>query len=377
VPRVSAPVDPEALIEEARRRARRRRLAIGAALLLALGAALGVFFAFGGGGTPTSRGADAQPPSRGVSPAVEITGTARVPLGETVLFAARAGTLFEVVLPPNAGGPVTLARIAPRGRVASRPARIERAVFLTDLTTGPDGLYAGTAVIKRFANVPDELVRIDPRTLTVRARASFPTRVAAVEHGARMWASLGDGRIVRLDPRTLAIRASRRVLPSTPVDRQSLSVSKPAFGLGSLWVLVGDRTRLELVRMDPSTLEVRSRTVIPTRGDLSQALYSVVANDNHVYLVGSAVVPVDADGKLAGRPVLVPDLATAAVHGSGLVGLTGGRPAVVLLAPTGRIRVRKRVLDAGAQLVVSGRDAWFLGNAGRGNGIVHVRLRTG
>jgi hypothetical protein len=35
---------------------------------------------------------------------------------------------------------------------------------------------------------------------------------------------------------------------------------------------------------------------------------------------------------------------------------------------------RTPLRDASGELAVSGRDAWFVGNAGRGNGIVHVRL---
>jgi hypothetical protein len=93
-----------------------------------------------------------------------------------------------------------------------------------------------------------------------------------------------------------------------------------------------------------------------------------------VYLIGSAVASVDAHGRLTDRPVLVPGLANAAIHGMGLVGVTAEAPGVVLLNPHGRIEARTTVADAGAQLAVSGREIWFLGNAGRGNGIVHVHL---
>jgi hypothetical protein len=126
--------------------------------------------------------------------------------------------------------------------------------------------------------------------------------------------------------------------------------------------------------MDPSTLAIRSRTRVPTRGDLSQALHEVAGDSSHVYLVGSAVVAVRADGKLTNRPVLVPGLAGAAIHGTSLVGLTAEAPGLVLLDPRGRIEARTTVADAGAQLAVSGREVWFLGNAGRGNGIVHVHV---
>jgi hypothetical protein len=125
--------------------------------------------------------------------------------------------------------------------------------------------------------------------------------------------------------------------------------------------------------MDPTSLAVLSKTRVPTRGDLFQALNRVVASPSHVYLVGSAVAAVDANGKI-GRPVLVSGLANAAIQGRGLVGLTGGSPALVRLDAGGRILARTALVDAGGALAVSGGSAWLLGDAGRGNGLVHVRL---
>jgi hypothetical protein len=370
-----ARLDPEALIEEARRRARRRRGAYAGAALVALVGALGAFLAFGGGGGTSGRRSGAGHPGRGLPHAARIVGTIPVAPQETVLFAARARMLFELVVPPAPARSVTVVRLSPEGTSAWKRIPFDRPYYLTDLSAGPDGLYAGTAVIKRFTNVPDELVRIDAKSLSPRARAFFPSRVAAVERGQRLWASIGDGRIVRLDPRTLTIRASRRLVSPIAATTGGLWLSKPALGLGSLWVLAGDARRLELVRMDPTSLAVRSSTRVPTRGKLAQGLTSVVADARHVYLVGHAIVAAAADGKLAGGPAVVPGLATAEIHGAGLVGLTGSKPALVLLDPAGRILARTRLLDAGGEVVVSGRDAWFLGDAGRGQGLIDARLR--
>jgi hypothetical protein len=367
--------EPEALIEEARRRARRRRAAYTGAALLTVSGALGSLFAFGGGGTTTTPRSGAGHANRGLPAAAKIVGTLPVSLQGSVLFAARARTLFELVLPPSGAGYVTVARVDPDGTATKKPIPFDRSSYLMDLSTGPDGVYAGTAVIKRFTNMPDELVRIDAKTLTIRARAFFPARVAAVEQARGMWASIGDGRVVRLDPRTLAIEASQRLLAARAVATRGVSLSKPALGLGSVWVLAGDERDLELVRLNPTSLAIRSTTRVPTRGDLGQALNRVVADSGHVSLVGRAIVAVDAAGRLIRRPAFVPDLATAEIHGTGFVGLTGGKPSLVLLDGKRRIVAKTRLVDAGAQLVVSGRDAWFLGNAGRGNGIVHVRLR--
>jgi dipeptidyl aminopeptidase/acylaminoacyl peptidase len=62
-PRLSEPVDLDALIEEARRRARRRRQAYGACLLLAALVGLGVFFGLGRGDGAGVAAAPASPPT--------------------------------------------------------------------------------------------------------------------------------------------------------------------------------------------------------------------------------------------------------------------------------------------------------------------------
>jgi hypothetical protein len=67
-------------------------------------------------------------------------------------------------------------------------------------------------------------------------------------------------------------------------------------------------------------------------------------------------------------------LATAAVYRGGLIGITAEPPAVVGLDAAGDVVARRPVRDAGAKLAVTG-DAWFEGNAGPGDGIVHVRIR--
>ena len=305
-----------------------------------------------------------------------IVGTLRLPARDSVLFAARGPALYALVVPPGRQSSVTFLRVDGSGDVRRARVAFRQPAFLQDLSAGPDGVYAGTSVVRRFSKRPDELVRLDGQTLTVRARAKFRSSIATVASGQSLWASFGDGRVVRLDPRTLAVEASRRILPVSRTATGAATLSRPAVGLGSVWVLAGDALHLALVRLDPATLAVRSRTRVPTGGRLAQALNHVTADSGHVYLVGDALAAVGANGKLTERPVLVPGLATAVVHGTRLVGLTAETPALVLLAPNGRVLARTGVRDAGADLAVSGRDAWFLGNAGRGNGIVHVRIRT-
>jgi hypothetical protein len=301
-------------------------------------------------------------------PAGTVLGTVRMPIRESALYTARGNTLFLITFPEQQATSITIERIDSSGtRLRRLPFPL--AYYLTDLSAGANGLYAGTSVIKRFTNVPDVLLRINPRTLKVLARASFPARVAALEAGERMWASIGDGRVVRLDPTTLRVLATRRLLPAGAVAMQGLGLSKPAFGLGSLWVMAGGGTKTELVRMDPTTLAVRSRTRIPPGKPVAQ----VIGDVTHVYLVDPGIAVVDASGRL-GHVNASTELDAAAVHDHGLVGLNDAKLAIELLNLQGRVVARTSFRDLGGELAVSGDDAWFLGNAGSGNGIVHVRL---
>jgi len=182
--------------------------------------------------------------------------------------------------------------------------------------------------------------------------------------------------VVRLDPRTLAILATARVLPSSQMQGSGSSLSAPALGLGSLWVMAGNEAKLELVRMDPVSMAILGRTRVPTGGSLPQALNHVIADATHVYVAGSAFVPVDGTGQLQGHPVQVPGLQSVEIWGDDLVGITydGTAFSLVIVDPQGKVLARTELADAGASSVVSGDDVWFEGNAGHGDGIVHVRL---
>jgi hypothetical protein len=263
----------------------------------------------------------------------------------------------------EAGGKVTRTRIA-----------FPLSSFLSSVSAGPDGLYVGSAVIRRFEDVPDRLLRIDPRTLRVVAHASFGARISTVEQARSMWAALGDGRIVRLDPRTLKVLRAQQVLTATEAAAAGGGLSAPAVGAGSLWVLAGGGPKLELVRLDPATLAIRSRTPLAAQGVLPGSVHAVVAHGKSVYLVGSEVVGIRADGAVTWTSTAAPELDAAEVDGSTLVGLAGARPALVRLDVHGHVARRTSLRDVSAQLAVSGRDAWFVGNGGRGDGIVHVRL---
>lgn len=197
-------------------------------------------------------GPGVRPALTGTLPAAgAVVGTIRIPVRDSALYTARGNTLFLITFPEQRATSITVERVGPTG-MRWRRLRFPLAYYLMDLSAGANGLYAGTSVIKRFTNVPDVLLRMDPVTLAVRARASFPAHVAALEAGKQMWASIGDGRVVRLDPITLRVLATRRLISLKSVATQGLGLSKPALGLGSLWVLAGGGTHTELVRMDPT-----------------------------------------------------------------------------------------------------------------------------
>ena len=307
-----------------------------------------------------------------VPPAGTVVATLRLsPQRENALLAARPGRLYAVVTAGRAPQ-LTVMRVAGSAVTRKRIA-FGLASYLGHVSAGPDGLYAGTAVIHRFRNVPDQLLRIDLQTLRVAARASFPAGVRTVEQGRSLWAAIGDGRVVRLDPRSLKVVRSQRVLPASAIASGE-GLSAPAVGAGSVWVLAGGSQNLELVRIDPATLAIRSRTALAAQGLRAGAVHAVVAQASSVYLVGAQVAGIRADGTVAWTSDAVPELDAAAVEGSTLVSLAGSPAALVRLAVHGRVVERTALHDASGQLAVSGRDAWFVGNAGRGNGIVHVRL---
>ncbi len=309
--------------------------------------------------------------------------TLRIPFRDSVLPAASGRSLFAVVISEHRAVPVVAVRVEPDGRVARRNLRFGLARFLSDVSAGRFGLYAGTSLFRRtvpppLGTAPDELIRIDPATLGIAARAYFPARVVPLAAGGQLWASVGNGRVVRLDPRTLAVVASTRQIAFSDDHVSPPYLSTPALGLGSLWVLTATSSyRLELLRLDPETLVVRSRTTLPVRS--AQFGGGLIADRHHLYVAGDVVLPVDADGRPIGRPRLVSDpIGWFQIHGDGLVGIVshGTGTDLVLLDSRGRVRARTALPGGGSFLTVSGGDAWFLGNAGHGNGIVHVRLNT-
>jgi hypothetical protein len=95
-----------------------------------------------------------------------------------------------------------------------------------------------------------------------------------------------------------------------------------------------------------------------------------------VYLAQRGVASVDTQGRVV-HVTANANLDAAALYSNGIVGLNDAASAIELLNAQGRVTARTRLLDLSGDLAVSGDDAWLLGDAGAGNGIVHVRLRSG
>lgn len=177
--------------------------------------------------------------------------TLRVPLQDTPLLAAYGRSLYALVLPEEGGRtPIPVMRVTRDGKVVRRKLR-GLPSFLSDVSAGPAGFYAGTYVIKRFRAVPDELIGISLTTLGIAASAYFRARVSPLVAGGRLWASIDDGHVVRLDPRTLRLEASSRQIAFSLSLGTPPYLSTPALGFGSLWVLVGRSGYLDLLRLNP------------------------------------------------------------------------------------------------------------------------------
>lgn len=316
-------------------------------------------------------------PSASTGPsALTVVGTLPFSPQDSTLFTTTGGSLFVAKWGPGEpAGIFTFVRVDSGGAPHEHQVAFDLVDYLAKMSASPDGVYLGTNVIKRFSNADDQLLRIDPGGGRIVVRAAFPAAIAPLATDSGLWASLGDGRILRLDPKTLAVEASRQLVPRDVALATGAPLSKPALGLGSLWVLSEKPSDLELVRLDPVTLAVLSGSRMPATGGLAESLNRVIADDQHVYMIGSAIQDVDADGGLVGPPIPVPGLLVAEIHGDGVLGIIylDGPPSLVLLGPDGSIAQELELVDGGGDLVVDGDDMWFLGDAGGGNGIVHAR----
>jgi hypothetical protein len=266
------------------------------------------------------------------------------------------GSVFGAFMPPdNGGNTATIGKIAPDGSITRRNLYLPGASGFLEIAATPDAVYVGGF---------DRLVRLDPTTLVQKVSVPMGTVNRITATGAGLWVAL-DERVLRLDPTTLQTLASVRLLHLPPSSNSG--IKSPALGAGGLWVVTSADS---LVRLDPLTLRVLSRTAVPFSDE-------VVANDRSVWLLdgaSSSVQQVDPSGQLRGSPIHLDGLANGQAWEGGLVVLQqlGSSFDLVLIDPDGSVVGRTTVGDVGAWFTVDGRDAW-LWQAG----LMHVRLKPG
>jgi hypothetical protein len=147
-------------------------------------------------------------------PAAEIVGTTPFSVAQTELYAARGTSLFVLVIPAGRANSITVMSVNQDGTVTSRQVPFDLGYYLMNVSAGPEGVYAGTAVVKRFTVLPDELVRIDPDSLVIEARfARGAKRARLGDHGDR--ASAGPA------ARARRVRDTLRGVPQSGSSRGS------------------------------------------------------------------------------------------------------------------------------------------------------------
>jgi hypothetical protein len=218
---------------------------------------------------------------------------------EPSLLAAGDGRLYGVVVPESGSGAVVV-RLDSDGTIERHALADPLAPYYSHFTDQGSWLYLSTSVIKRFASAPDELLRIDPSTLTVRARTTLPGGVdgGLVSDAGSIWAALAD-RILRLDPTSLAVRASHVIPGLNPVSGGPYSTTSLALGEGGLWATVGGALSTTVYRFDPVTLTVRDQMTVPASG-------LIVADSESVWFTGlNSVWRIDPAGGLS-EPTATP-----------------------------------------------------------------------
>jgi hypothetical protein len=276
---------------------------------------------------------------------------------ELDLLTALGGRVFGIS-GPAPGSPALVVRIDADGTITRRTLSDPVAPYYSQLVVAGSSLYVGTSVIRRFTSAADEVLRIDPSTLTVTARSELPENVIGlVADGHSLWAALPD-RVVRLDADSLAVRASHVLVGADVPPAGSTSVGSLSLGPGGLWATSGDAAAATLYRLDPASLAILGRTSLPDPGQVG----GVIAGPESIWLTGTDWVRrVDPTGQLA-DPLSTPGLQAASARGQGLEELVYVGPAaeaLVQIDTKGNVVGSSDVGDAGARLAIDGTDAWL------------------
>ena len=218
----------------------------------------------------------------------------------------------------------------------------------------PDGLAAADDAV--FVKTDDgRVVRIDPRTNAIVREVELDTAHDRAHYcqgigsdGRTLWACAASDTttdVVRLDPRTLDVTARARV------DKVFDQYSLPVVG-GKVWVLAGDGDRLT---------SVDTATGAATTFSLPHRCFQLAATQDVVYatcLLDDRVIAVDArSGRLVGHTEIAGPT-NVAVHGSDV--WVSGSAGLFRLDPDLVPRALYRRLSAGAEgdLLATGSAVW-------------------
>lgn len=128
-----------------------------------------------------------------------------------------------------------------------------------DGVTSPCALATTATDVWVTGNGPSVLARIDPATNTIETQASMAGSACGIALGpdGRLWVALLQvGRVVAVDPDTAEVTGSIDGLGTQLWDLKS--------GFGAIWVV--DRSKRELLRVDPSTTDIETRIPIGRSG---------------------------------------------------------------------------------------------------------------
>jgi hypothetical protein len=220
------------------------------------------------------------------------------------------------------------------------------------LAAGPDGVYASTAVIRRFTSIPDEVVRVDPQSLRVVSRRTLSSRGQVVVAGNGVYL-LGERVLQRLDPRTLTTVASySHPIPNDPNPRYFWSI---ALADGRLWASFGNAPHSDITQLNPTTLiPAPERWPVPARQGMQ-----LVGTPTGVWLAGQDAVERLLPGGKVSAPTPLHNISVNAVaDGDGLLVLTAGDHPLTLVHPDGT-SVNVGFRGSCYQLTADALNAWM------------------
>ncbi len=330
----------------------RRRLAVGGAAVLVAGALAAAVIAAGEGETTgEKRGAKSAAPGGELAAIDLATGTVRrrIAAGRTpASLTAGDGRLW--VVDGDAG--TLLSVDTASGAVET----LATGATPTDVAAGADAVWVTNGRPLRRAQfigpAATEIVQFDPATRTRRAQVALPRAQGAVSNSIEnglavspraVWAVTATGSVLRIDPQTATITARARKLGAIAV----------AAGGAGIWALLDDAT---VVALDERSAGVRRRVRLPTTAPTAisvgeTAAWATSSVDGTLWRIG-------ADGAVGS--VAVGSGVTDVVAGEAAVWVANPIDGAVTAIDPASMRVARTVALGGIprSLVIAGDTLW-------------------